>query len=82
MEGGNIYRDATIGKTRPRLYLEFPADPQDSETNGSFQGRFSAHIREQMFGPDLHVFTIKFLVQKTPGFFHFFRVKIFLLLFL
>ena len=26
------------------------------------------HIREQMSGPDLHVFTLKFLALKKPGF--------------
>ena len=32
-------------------------------------------IREQMSGPDLHVFTLKFLALKNWGFFHFFGVK-------
>jgi hypothetical protein len=27
-----------------------------------------AQIREQMSGPDLHVFTLKFLALKKPGF--------------
>ena len=38
----------------------------------------STQIREQMSGPDLHVFTLKFLGLKIL-FFHFFGVKIFLI---
>ena len=32
-------------------------------------------IREQMSGPDLHVFTLKFLALKKPGFFPFSGLK-------
>ena len=32
-------------------------------------------IREPMSGPDLHVFTLKFLALKKNRFFHFFGVK-------
>ena len=33
-----------------------------------YQHRATAQIREQMTGPDLHVFTLKFLALKTTGF--------------
>ena len=36
--------------------------------------RFKAQIRERMSGPDLHVFTLKFLALKKC-FFHVFGVK-------
>ena len=40
-------------------------------------GEANSQIREQMSGPDLHVFTLKFLALKNP-FFHFFGVNFFL----
>ena len=37
----------------------------------SMQPSPAAQIREQMSGPDLHVFTLKFLALKKTGFFTF-----------
>ena len=43
----------------------------------STKSQYDTQIREQMSGPDLHVFTLKFLALKKQ-FFHFFGVKSFL----
>ena len=50
--------------------MELFADGSDSKERW-----WLPQIREQMSGPDLHVFALKFLALKKPWIFHFFRVK-------
>ena len=53
-----------------RRHMKVFASIQANEKYRNFNGavKFLTQIREQMSGPDLHVFTLKFLALKKPGF--------------
>ena len=52
-----------------RMYnITFAEMISNAEFGHVFSATFLTQIREQMSGPDLHVFTLKFLALKKPGF--------------
>jgi hypothetical protein len=61
----NLHRQASF--TCHRVHPSVQPKPGFGIGNQN-QGPFSAQIREQMSGPDLHVFTLKFLALKKPVF--------------
>ena len=83
----NMSYHQTQALLNPKLeHLEFPRndiiylrDVGQGAFGRVFQakvpGKCYTQIREQMSGPDLHVFTLKFLALKKNSFFHFFGVK-------
>ena len=67
-----MYNQTSIIKTKQPLWILHDLDKKGVRSFHQKSVVVVPHIREQMSGPDLHVFTLKFVAPKKLGFPKFF----------